>query len=229
MPSVVRAARAALVVIALAVGAVAPAAAAPAASDQDDASMLTLEPILFVGDSLCVGARDHGGGLTGALHSAGWEPEYVCGSGEGLPWGIEQVRDLESVPADVVVALGTNPSPREPEFAGLLVDLRAELVDRGARRIMWVDFASLRNTYYDKSAVLREFTTRHGDGLVRWSAFVEDDWFRSDGLHYGDLGMRQWSRRIADDSARLRNGAVRDLGGVLEGVTRSVTPSRGYG
>ena len=28
-------------------------------------------------------------------------------------------------------------------------------------------------------------------------------WFRSDGLHYRDAGMRQWSRRIADETTRL--------------------------
>lgn len=182
------------------------------------------EPMLFVGDSLCVGARDHGGGLTGALRSAGWEPEYLCGSGEGLEWGLAEVEDLGHVPSTVVIALGTNPDPRDPSFEEQATALRDELVARGAVRVAWVDFADARGRYDDKNVVLHDLARRHGDGLVRWSALVDDhpDWFRSDGLHYRELGMRQWSRRIADETLRLRVAPLPPLDDAVGMVTRSL-------
>jgi lysophospholipase L1-like esterase len=185
------------------------------------------EPMLFVGDSLCVGARDHGGGLTGALRGAGWEPEYVCGSGEGLEWGLAEVEDLAWVPPVVVVALGTNPNPRDAGFVQLATDLRAALVERGATRIAWVDFADARGRYDDKNTALHEVARQHGDGIVRWSSLVDDhpEWFRSDGLHYQELGMRQWSRRIADETLRLRTTSFPPLDDAAEIVTRSLVPS----
>jgi hypothetical protein len=193
-----------------------------------EAGTVVAEPLLFLGDSLCVGARDHGGGLTGALRSVGWEPEYICGSGEGLVWGISEVRDLESVPATVVVALGTNPSSRDPEFEGLAVDLREELTARGAQRILWVDFASERRPYDDKNAVLHDLARGAGDGLVRWSVLVHQhpEWFRSDGLHYQETGMRQWSRRIADETTRLRLDSVPGLDAAIDLVTSSFDVGR---
>jgi hypothetical protein len=207
--------------------------AAPAAGATDEpptveAEAAVAEPLLFLGDSLCVGARDHGGGLTGALRSVGWEPEFICGSGEGLPWGISEVRDLESVPATVVVALGTNPSARDPEFEDLATDLREELTDRGAHRILWVDFASARRSYEDKNTVLHDLARRAGDGVVRWSVLADQHpaWFRSDGLHYQEAGMRQWSRRIADETTRLRFDSVPGLDAAIDLVTSSLDVGR---
>ena len=180
----------------------------PSASAVESASIGPVpagEPLLVVGDSLCVGARDHGGGLTGALRRVGWEPEFLCASGEGLPWGIAQVRERITVPATVVVALGTNPGSREPDFPQRIATLRSDLVARGAVAIVWVDFADRSGGYDDKNQTLRAFAARRGDGVVRWSAAVapHPGWFRSDGLHYRDAGMRQWSRRIADETTRL--------------------------
>jgi lysophospholipase L1-like esterase len=191
----------ALVLLTLVV--VPPASAVPAASIEPVSAG---EPLLVVGDSLCVGARDHGGGFTGALRRVGWEPEFLCASGEGLPWGIAQVRERVSVPATVVVALGTNPGRREPDFPQRIATLRSDLVARGAVAIIWVDFADRSGGYVDKNETLRAFASRRGDGVVRWSAAVASHpaWFRSDGLHYRDAGMRQWSRRIADETTRLR-------------------------
>ena len=207
------------------------ASPAEAATDPPPASETEApvgEPLLFLGDSLCVGARDHGGGLTGALRGVGWEPEFICGSGEGLVWGISEVRDLDSVPATVVVALGTNPSPRDPEFEDLASDLREELTERGAQRILWVDFASERRSYEDKNAVLHDLARGAGDGVVRWSVLVDEhpEWYRSDGLHYQELGMRQWARRIADESARLRFDPVPGLDAAIDLVTSSFDVGR---
>jgi len=181
------------------------------------------EPLLFVGDSLCVGARDHGGGLTGALRGARWDPELVCGTGEGLEWGLAQVTELERVPATVVIALGTNPSAREPGFADLVVDLRSQLVARGAERILWVDFADRRGTYTDKNLVLHDIARHEGDGIVRWSvlAAAHPEWFRSDGIHYREEGMRRWSRRIADETTRLRLGPAPSMDDEIAAVVLS--------
>lgn len=179
------------------------------------------EPLLFVGDSLCVGARDHGGGLIGALRGAGWDPEFLCSTGEGLEWGLGEVAELERVAATVVVALGTNPGPREPGFAERIRDVRSRLVARGAERILWVDFADRRDRYTAKNEVLHALARCEGDGIVRWSvlAIPHPEWFRSDGIHYEEEGMRRWSRRIANETTRLRVRPSRELGAAIDLVT----------
>lgn len=182
--------------------------------------------ILVLGDSLCVGARQHEDGLAVRLAAAGWDPDLRCRSGEPLAWGLAEVGSMEAVPPVVVVALGTNPRAEEPGFGARLADLRAALVSRGARRLVWVDYADRAGTYRAKSERLQLFAGHHGDEVVRWSEAVagHPEWFRSDGLHYRPEGVVAWSEAIADVVATpgtdpvLRAAVARLSRAVAEGL-----------
>jgi hypothetical protein len=155
-------------------------------------------PMLVLGDSLCVGARDHGGQMTSQLHGARLEPTYACEVGRGITWGTDQVRAMDSVPRTVVVALGTNGGESEWNVDGKLATLRSELFTRGARQFVWVDYANRAGGYRAKNLALSSFAARHGDLLVRWSvqAAANPQWFSSDGLHYTADGQRAWAAAI---------------------------------
>jgi hypothetical protein len=166
-------------------------------------------PILVLGDSLCVGARDGGGNMTAQLQAAGWEPEYICAVGQPITWGINHVRALDSVPSTVVVALGTNPGPTEVDFAGRLATMRAELHARGARNVIWVNYAIRADGYTVKNHTLALYTVGYGDLHVDWNARIQanSQWFLSDGLHYTADGKAAWARAVAEVSelAHLRS------------------------
>lgn len=220
-----------VVVVAVLVGAaaaVAPVGDEPAVAGPGEAALLVL------GDSLCVGARYHEGGLTERLEGAGWDPVFVCDSGEPLSWGIAEVDAMESVPSVVVVALGTNPRADDRGFLPQVAELRTALVDRGAERILWVDYADRDGEYRAKTRLLHRFAEHHGDEIVRWAAVVTSrpEWFRSDGLHYRPEGVVAWSAAIAaaltapgvDASTR---DAVRELShAVAAGLRAAVTHGR---
>jgi hypothetical protein len=155
-------------------------------------------PMLVLGDSLCVGARDHGGQMSAQLRAARWEPTYACEIGRGITWGTDQVRKMASVPRTVVVALGTNGGEGEWNVDAKLGALRSALFARGARQLVWVDYANRAGGYEDKNRVLSSFAARQGDLVVRWSeqAAAHPQWFSSDGLHYTADGQRAWAAAI---------------------------------
>lgn len=165
-------------------------------------------PLLVLGDSLCVGARDFDGDMTPQLRAGGWDPSYACAEGMGLPWGISQVEARASVPRTVVVALGTNPGPGESGFSSRLATMRSALFARGARQIVWVDYANRAGGYASKNVALRQFAGRHGDTVVDWSSRIaaNPSWFKPDGLHYTPAGQKAWVAAIVGglDPARAR-------------------------
>jgi lysophospholipase L1-like esterase len=168
-------------------------------------------PILVLGDSLCVGARNSGN-MTGQLQSAGWEPEYRCLGSQQITWGIDQVRALPSVPHTVVVALGTNGGRTDANFAAKLATMRSELHTRGAREVIWVNYANRANGYAATNLTLALFALGHGDLHVDWNAQIQSNpqWFQSDGLHYTVAGSTAWARAIVDVAgyAHLRSTDV---------------------
>ncbi len=170
---------------------------------------VTRAPILVLGDSLCVGARNSGN-LTGQLRDAGWEPEYICQGSQQISWGIDQVRARSSVPPTVVVALGTNGSRYDTDFAGKLATMRSELRARGAREVIWVNYANSVNGYAGPNLTLALFTLGHGDLHLDWNAQIQNNphWFQTDGLHYTIAGSTAWARAIADVSSYARTRAA---------------------
>jgi hypothetical protein len=157
------------------------------------------DPLLIVGDSLCVGARDFGANLTQTLRDIGWDPEYACQVGMPMSWGIDQVRARAAVPATVVVALGTNPGPTETDFAARLDTMRTELRSRGAQRIIWVDFTNRADAYATKNRELLVSAYVHGDFAVDWASQIRPNpqWFALDGLHYTLDGQKAWASAVA--------------------------------
>lgn len=191
--------RVAALVVVVVLAAVAVPAGADGGAPTDGGGGDEDAPILVLGDSLCVGARQHEAGLAVQLEEAGWDATFRCRSGEPVAWGLAEVDEMTTVPPVVVVALGTNPWAVEPGFADRLDQLRAALVDRGATRLVWVDYADRAGRYRGKSHQLHRFAARHGDEVVPWAATAADnpEWFRSDGIHYEPPGVLAWSSTIA--------------------------------
>src|SRR5690349_20747258 len=96
-----------------------------------------ITPVLIIGDSIMVGARDIGG-LQGLLEESGWNPEILAQVGASLPWAIQHVEQLLVVPRIVVVEMGTNPSPLIGNFENEVTQVLDDLSMRGARRIIWI-------------------------------------------------------------------------------------------
>ena len=166
-------------------------------------------PILVLGDSLCVGAVNHGGHLGDELRDSGWSPEFVCQTGEAVGWGINQVRARRSVPATVVVQLGTNPSSATAGFASQIGTMRAELRARGAVDIVWVTFADRADRYEPKAQIVRDLASASPSDDLRVADWAErlranPQWFHSDGLHYNATGLSEFAQFIASSVSRDR-------------------------
>jgi lysophospholipase L1-like esterase len=101
-------------------------------ADPDDGG----RPVLFLGDSLTVGARLWGD-LAAKAGAAGWAAEVVAEDGQDVRWGLDQVRARDEVPEVVVVGLGTNPGTSPGTFAEDAASLVDELVARGAGTVVW--------------------------------------------------------------------------------------------
>jgi len=157
-------------------------------------------PLLVLGDSLCVRARDDGADMTAMLRSAGWEPEYACGNGVPIDSGIEYVATRSEVPHDVVVALGTNGGPDEGDFDVKLATLRDDLVERGASHIVWVDFATSLGGYEGKNQTLHELVEAEGDTLTSWAARSNGalQYFQPDAVHHTLEGSTVWVADIVE-------------------------------
>lgn len=157
------------------------------------------QPILFVGDSLTVGARLFGrlGAIMGA---AGWRPEVVAMDGQDVTWGLDQVRHRDRVPPVVVVGLGTNPGPSPITFPADVRTMVAELTRRGARTVVWwppgdrVDPARLaRATALRAEAGGRLEVPDWPDVLA-----AHPEWLTADGVHLTPTGYRNLSGFLRD-------------------------------
>ena len=122
-----------------------------------------------------------------------------------------------SLSTHVIVSLGTNDPPGEPD--AFRADVRRVLGLIGTRRCVvwatiWRDGAE-STTFND---VLREAASSNRRlRLVDWAAMVREhpDWLASDGLHGNDVGYRSGPRRsrrrCATAARRGRSGAMTEV------------------
>jgi len=158
--------------------------------DASPFSEFHITPVLIIGDSIMVGARDIGG-LQGLLEQGGWNPEIVAQVGAGLPWAIQQVEPRLVVPRIVVVEMGTNPSPLVGNFENEVRQMLDDLSVRGARRIIWIPPQGRDPTrYQEKDAVIAAAGGRIT--ISGWAKLLETNpqWF-GDEVHLTEQGYRQ--------------------------------------
>jgi lysophospholipase L1-like esterase len=155
--------------------------------------------ILFVGDSLTVGARLLGR-LGTTMAAAGWRTEIVAKDGEDVSWGLDQVRRRDRVPEVVVVGLGTNPGISPGTFPTDVRTMVDELIRRGARTIVWWPPGDRA----DAGRVARAATLRAEAGgplhVPGWPDVLarHPEWLTGDGIHLTTTGYRSLSRFLRD-------------------------------
>jgi lysophospholipase L1-like esterase len=163
--------------------------------------------VLVIGDSLTVGARDLGG-LRGLLEADGWDPAVVARTGASTSWGLARVEAMSAVSDVVVVELGTNPGPHVRDFAAEVDGVVAALVERGARRVLWVTPHHADGGRYDqKAAVLLAAADDHPQlEIADWRTVAERhrSWMDPDGIHYTDVGYRALASFMRDALATGR-------------------------
>jgi hypothetical protein len=160
-------------------------------------------PILLIGDSIMVGARDEGG-LEGLLEEDGWIPEILADNGREATWAISQVDLRPSVPQTVVVEMGSNPSPLVRNFAAEVQSLIDALVQRGAKRIYWIPPEAIDPTRYAERAQIVRDAASSTVFVSRWPETLLQNpaWFQYDGLHLTQEGYRQLAFFLRDELAR---------------------------
>jgi hypothetical protein len=163
-------------------------------------------PMLAIGDSLLVGAVEHGN-LGLKLTEDEWEPEVVAETGRSTRWGIDQIRMRDKVPRYVVVVLGSNPGSSSGGFTDEVQSLRDALVARGVRRILWIPpHGSNPGRYSEKDAILQEADRTDGRLVVPdWGAVLDQNphYIGGDGLHLTDAGYDALATYIRDTLGRL--------------------------
>ena len=207
MSRVRRAAAIALVVVAPACGAAVgdpappvtvPPTAAPHLQVEDD------DAVLVVGDSLTDGA-DRFGDLANRLEIAGFDDiEILAEVSRDVTWAIDEIVDLDAVPAVVVVELGTNPSADAAGFADAVAQLVAELRARGADRIAWLTPVHGRDDRYDEKVDVLAATLGI-DVVADWADRVRDDprQLAADGVHPTRDGYVELARFLVDTAVSL--------------------------
>ncbi|MGZ4121569.1 MAG: hypothetical protein ACXVQY_12515 [Actinomycetota bacterium] len=165
---------------------------------------LAPEPLLVIGDSIMVGARDFGN-LNGLLESSGWTTEIVAEVGQGIPWALDQVQQRASVPPVVVVELGTNPSPRLDGFETEVLALIDALRQRGAKRIVWIPPEAIDPSRYAERAQVIARASSSTVIVSSWPGQLEmhPEWFMTDGIHLTQQGCNQLAVFIRDELVRL--------------------------
>ena len=141
-----------------------------------------IEPVLAIGDSILVGARNHGD-LDARLSAAGWIPEIVAEIGKSVNWAIPVVEQRNEVPRTVVVVLGSNPGPGLGAFPDEIARLVAALRERGARRIIWIPPAHVDPTRYAERVHALDQAARLE--VPPWQKLIDNDpgLVGGDGLH----------------------------------------------
>lgn len=175
-----------------------PAPTVTAADDGGRGETSARRPVLVIGDSLTVGA-DLWGGLDASLRADGWRPEIVAEDGRAVDWALDQVIARETVPAVVVVGLGTNPGPRPDDFAADVTALVDALRARGATTIVWIPPGDADDEdRVERAAILRRAA---GPGLVvpDWPADLarHPELLADDGVHLTDQGYRHLADFVA--------------------------------
>jgi len=165
----------------------------------DATTPFRLVPVLILGDSITVGARDIGG-LQGLLAGSGWNAEIVAEIGVGVPWAKQQVAPRLVVPQIVVLELGTNPSPLIDDFENDVHRLVDALVARGARHILWIQpEARDPMEYAEKDAVIARAVSSHVH-VSGWAAKLEQNpqWFGAD-PHLTQEGYRELALFLTEE------------------------------
>jgi lysophospholipase L1-like esterase len=159
------------------------------------------EPLLILGDSLTVGARDYGE-LGARLTEDGWVPEIVAEKGQVVDWATQQVLARDEVPRDVVIALGSNPASDPSGFEDDVDALLDALRQRGARAMLWVPpYGTDPERYTARQEVLRGFADRARITLSAWPQTLAShpEYFTGDGLHLTGDGYAAMATFIRDE------------------------------
>jgi hypothetical protein len=162
----------------------------PDASPDAVSSPLKIIPLLVIGDSLTVGARDIGL-LPGLLETSGWNAEIVAEVGVGTPWALQQVEQRVVVPRIVLVELGSNPSPQLDDFENEVHQLIDSLIARGARHIVWIPPEARDPLRYEEKAAVIARAAGSSVQVSGWPAKLRQNpqWF-GDELHLTEEGYR---------------------------------------
>lgn len=155
-------------------------------------------PVLLIGDSIMVGARDFGG-LDQKLRDAGWEPEILAEVGRTVPWALEQIDLRTNVPARVVVGLGSNPGADLGSFPDEIDELVTMLRSKGAQHVEWIPpHHADPERYADKARSLID-AAGESMSILDWPGLLalHPEWFSDDGLHLTGEGYEQLATFIA--------------------------------
>jgi hypothetical protein len=164
-----------------------------------DATPLSLVPLLVIGDSITVGARDIGG-LQGLLNENGWNAEIVAEIGVAVPWGLQQIEQRLVVPRIVLVELGTNPSPLLGDFENEVHQMVDALIARGARHIIWIPPEARDPTRYaERDGVIAQAASSQFI-VSGWAAKLEQNpqWFGDD-PHLTQEGYRELALFVTEE------------------------------
>lgn len=137
---------------------------------------------LIVGDSLCVGTR----AMLTASHSS-------CTIADSTRDALADLAAIDDVPADVVVELGTNPSP-VADIATIVRRLRV----LGAQRIWWVTAHSRRADYRSWNVALHRNARSLGFALIDWATYAASapGLYAGDGIHHTETGKQRFAAAI---------------------------------
>jgi len=156
--------------------------------------------VLVVGDSLTVGADS--AGLTRLLQADGWTVEIDATEGRSTHTGIVDVSERDTVPALVVVEMGTNPSSNITGFADEIRQMLDDLEAKGAKRVVWVTPHYRDDDRYDDKdkAIMAAAAADPTLVVADWHAIAaaHPAWMRSDGLHYTELGYLHLAAFLSD-------------------------------
>jgi lysophospholipase L1-like esterase len=163
--------------------------------------------VLAIGDSIMVGADEHGH-LGAILSLDGWELETIAERGRSTRWAVDEIEDREErVPRFVIVALGSNPGFSSDGFSDDVEELRTLLIERGARRILWIPpYSTDPERYAEKLEILTDADRAERRLVVPpWGEVLDQhpEWLIGDGLHLSENGYTALAAFMADWLARL--------------------------
>lgn len=163
--------------------------------------------VLAIGDSIMVGADEYGH-LGAILALDGWELETVAERSRSTRWAVNEIENREErIPRHVIVALGSNPGYSSDGFAEDVEELRALLIERGARRILWIPpYSTDPERYAEKKEILAAADRAERRMVVPpWGEVLDEhpEWLIGDGLHLSENGYTALAVFISEWLERL--------------------------